>query len=350
MSTVGEASPGKTGSRWLALASRHRRLLVLGGLILLPLVIAWEHYYLEILALIFLWSAMAGAWNIVGGYAGKFSLGHAAFFGLGAYTSSLLYVRLGITPWLGVLVGIGLSVLLALFVGMVTLRLKGKFFALCTIAIGEVLVILAVYFRGLTNGSEGLLITYRPGLANMIFEDKIVWVYIFMALMLAVYATSRWLEGSKLGYELAALREDEDAAEALGVNTLYGKLASFAISAAFTSLGGTLFAQYFQWLEPQYVLSLDLSIQFALYAIIGGMGTAIGPILGASLITPLQIFLRAFFGTAASGMYLIIYGLLLVVVVLFMPRGIAVEVGARYRHWREQRRAQAAGHEVRHAA
>lgn len=324
-------------------------IVTVAALIVLPIWI--DHpFYREIIALIFLWSAMAGAWNIVGGYAGKFSLGHAAFFGVGAYTSGLLYVRLGVSPWIGMVAGIALSVLLALFIGFVTLRLKGKFFALCTIAFGQLIEIMAVYLRGITGGSEGLLIPFQEGFLNLTFSSKLTWVYIFGGLMLLVYGTSRWLERSALGYRLAALREDEDAAEALGVNTLWAKLASISISAALTSLGGSLFAQYFLWLEPGFCVSLDLSIQFALYAIIGGMGTAIGPILGASLITPLQIFLRAAFGTAASGISMLIYGLILVVVVLFMPKGISVEIGDYLRKWSRSRYTQPSRQEAQRVA
>jgi len=327
--TQKEVGPGTVVSRAKTLY-RFRGLITLTALVILPIVI--DHpYYREIIGLIFLWSAMSGAWNIVGGYAGKFSLGHAAFFGIGAYTSGLLYVRLGVSPWLGMFAGMVLAVIFALFIGVVTLRLKGKFFALCTIAFGQLIEIMVVYLRGLTGGSEGLLIPFKPGLAALTFSSKLVWVYIFCALMLLVYAVSRWIEKSPLGYRLAALREDEDAAEALGVNTLSVKLISISISAALTALGGSLFAQYFLWLEPSFCVALDLSVQFALFAIIGGMGTAIGPILGASLITPLQIFLRAALGTGASGISMLIYGLLLVIVVLFMPRGIAVEVQERLR-------------------
>jgi len=337
---------------WLSRATdflRCRRgFIAIVALVILPIVV--DHpYYREIIALIFLWSAMAGAWNIVGGYAGKFSLGHAAFFGVGAYTTGLVYVRLGISPWLGIILGMVLSVLLALFIGVVTLRLKGKFFALCTIAFGQLVEIMAVYLRGITGGSEGLLIPFEPGILTLTFSSKLVWVYIFGGLMLLVYGVSKWLEGSALGYKLAALREDEDAAEALGVNTLWAKLASISLSAALTSMGGSLFAQYFLWLEPSFCVSLDLSIQFALYAIIGGMGTAIGPILGASLVTPLLIFLRAAFGTAASGISMVIYGLLLILVVLFMPKGIVVEVGDRLRKWSPRFRAPAPEREVSNA-
>lgn len=331
------------------LRRRSRGLIALAGLIALPIVIN-HPYYREIIGLIFLWSAMSGAWNIVGGYAGKFSLGHAAFFGVGAYTSGLLYARLGVSPWLGMIAGMILSVLLALFIGIVTLRLKGKFFALCTIAFGQLVQIMAVYLRSVTGGSEGLLIPYKPGFITFTFSSKLVWVYIFCALMLLVYGISRWIERSALGYKLAALREDEDAAEALGVNTLWVKLVSISLSAALTSLGGSLFAQYFQWIEPGYCISLDLSIQFALFSIIGGMGTAIGPILGAALIFPLQTFLRSSLGSAASGVSMLIYGFLLVVVVLFLPKGIAVESKRLFHKVSKRFNSSSDQSEVSHAA
>lgn len=254
--------PGSWASPAGSLLRRYWGLLAIGGVVLLPIAVD-QPYFREIIGLIFLWSAMAGAWNIVGGYAGKFSLGHAAFFGVGAYTSALLYTRSGVSPWIGILAGMALSVLLALFIGIVTLRLKGKFFALCTIAFGQLMEIMAVYLRGVTGGSEGVMIPFKPGILNLTFSSKLVWVYIFGGLMLSVYGISRWLEQSALGYKLIALREDEDAAEALGVNTLWAKLASISLSAALTSLGGSLFAQYFAWLEPGYCLSLDLSIQFS---------------------------------------------------------------------------------------
>lgn len=331
----GQYHPSESFKR-VSIFKRARGIIGIGALVVLPILI--DHpYYREIIALIFLWSAMAGAWNIVGGYAGKFSLGHAAFFGVGAYTSGLLYVRLGISPWLGMIAGVILSVLLALFIGVVTLRLKGKFFALCTIAFAQLIEIMGVYLRGVTGGSEGLQIPFNEGFWNLTFSSKLTWVYVFGALMLLVYGISRWIERGALGYKLSALREDEDAAEALGINTLRAKLACISISAALTSIGGSLFAQYFLWLEPSFVLGIDLSIQFALYAIIGGMGTAIGPILGATLITPLQIFLRAAFGTSASGISMLIYGLLLILVVLFMPKGMAVEIGDRIRRKWSQR-------------
>lgn len=301
--------------------------VVLAVIIAVPALVE-QPFYRNIMALVCLWGAMAGAWNILGGYAGKFSLGNAAFFGTGAYSSSILFVKTGISPWVGMAVGVGISVLLALFLGVITLRLKGKFFALCTIAFIALMEIAAIHLRGLTGGAEGLLIPWKPGVENMIFESDLTWVYVLMSFMLFVYFLSRHLECRPLGYRWIALRENEDAAEALGINTLSAKLSSFTLSAALTSIGGSLYAQYYMFIEPIYVFGMELSIQFALYAIIGGMGTALGPIMGAAVITPLEIFLRSSFPDLASGASLAMYALLLLIVVMAIPRGLIVELSS----------------------
>lgn len=294
--------------------------LVVFALFLLPILV--EHrFYRNIMTLVFLLGAMAGAWNLLGGYAGKFSLGNTAFFGTGAYCSTILFVRMNISPWLGLLVGVLISVCLALLLGIITLRLKGKFFALCTIAFVMIMEIGAVHLRSLTGGSEGLFLPLKPGFNNMQFESDLTWVYIFMIFMLIVYFTCRWLESSSLGYKWSALRGNEEAAESLGVNTLTAKLSAFVISAVFTSIGGSLYAQYTMFIEPIYVYGQELSIKFALYAIIGGMGSALGPFIGAAIIAPLEILLRSAFPGLASGTSMVLYALLLILVVLFLPKG-----------------------------
>jgi len=310
-----------------------RTAIVLVIIIVIPLLLhkANAKFTINILTLTCLWGAMAGAWNIMGGYAGKFSLGNSAFFGTGAYVSSILFVKAGISPWVGMTVGMAMSVALSLVLGMITLRLKGDFFALCTIAFVSLMEIAAVHARSVTYGAEGLLIPYKPGVQNMIFSSELTWIYVFMGFMLFVYFLSRWLECSPIGYRWSALRENEVAAEALGINTLNAKLSSFAISAALTSIGGSLYAQYNLFIEPIYVFGLDLSVQFALYAIIGGMGTAIGPIMGAAVITPLEVILRSSFPDLASGASLAMYALILVLVVLFIPRGFVVEFVSKWR-------------------
>lgn len=295
-------------------------VLFLVCLFVVPLL-SKDPFFHNIITLVFLWGAMAGAWNILGGYAGKFSLGNAVFFGTGAYTSSVLFNKFSISPWWGMFAGMALSVVFALILGLITLRLRGTFFCLCTIAVISLMEIICIHLRSITNGAEGLLIDMRPGLANMVFNNDMAWSYIMLIFMLFVYFLTRWLEHNPLGYKWVALRENEDAAESLGINTLNAKLSAFVVSAMLTSTGGTLYAQYSLFIEPVYVYSLALSIEFAMYAIIGGMGTAIGPILGAVVITPLMILLRSSFPNFASGASMALYAVLLIVGVLFFPRG-----------------------------
>ena len=269
---------------------------------------------------------IASAWNIAGGYAGQFSLGHAAFLGIGAYSSTLLMMHFGISPWIGMLAGGLIAALFAAAFGYLTLRLRGPFFVLCTIAFAEVLRIIAVYWSSLTHGSEGISIPFRPGFSNMMFSGRLYYLYIILGAVFIVFLVSDALQRSRLGYYMAAMREDEDAAETLGVDTIRVKLISIALSAFFTAVGGTLYAQYILFIEPATVLGIDFSVQVALISIIGGMGTSVGPILGSLLMTPTGEFLRATFADSAQGMQLIIYGTLLIVFVIFMPRGLAAGI------------------------
>lgn len=294
--------------------------VIVGAVLIIPALVD-QPFYRNIMTLIFLWGAMAGAWNILGGFAGRFSLGNAVFFGTGAYTSSILFTKYGLSPWLGMLAGVTVSVLLALLLGMITLRLRGIFFCLCTIAVLSLFEILAVHFRPLTGGSEGMLLPFEPSPFNMVFENDLTWAYLMLFFMLLVYFLSRWLASSSLGYRWMALRENEDAAEALGINTLAAKLSAFVVSAVLTSIGGTLYAQYALFIEPAYVYSMELSTQFALYSIIGGMGTSLGPILGAAVITPLAIVLRSSLPQLASGASMLLYAIILIVAALFFPQG-----------------------------
>jgi len=315
---------------------------LVGLLVVAPLTTS-NNYYLDIIIQILMWGAAATAWNIVGGYAGQFSLGHAAFFGIGAYTSSLLFVVMGVSPWIGMLAGAALSGLFALVIGYLSVRLRGPFFTLATIALAEVLQIVAIYWRSLTGGGAGLLVPFTPGLATFMFESKRTYAYVGVGFLLAMLGASYAIERSRIGYYLVAIREEEEAARALGVRVLWMKLAAIVVSAFFTSLIGSFYAQYTLWLEPPYTFSLDLSIQFSLMAIIGGLGTWFGPLLGAALITPLNLFLRAWFGEVASGLYLVFYGVALVLVVLFMKQGIAVEIPQAFRRWVAPRRSLASG-------
>jgi branched-chain amino acid transport system permease protein len=262
---------------------------------------------------------------VAGGYAGQVSLGHSAFFGLGAYSAALLGTRWGLSPWIGLLAGVGLSTAAGLAIGYLANRLRGPYFALATIAFSQVLLIVASRWRGFTQGSEGIPVPFRPGLWGLGFADKTVWVYLVLGVAAVLYLVQWYLDGSRRGYQLAAVREDEDAAQAIGIASRRLTVVAIAASAALTSVGGTLWAQYVGFVDPFYVFSVDLSVRFALGAILGGIATPLGPFLGACLITALETYLRAAFGGIGAGLvglYLIIYGCALIVVVRFVPRGL----------------------------
>jgi branched-chain amino acid transport system permease protein len=290
-----------------------------------PLVVR-DAFLLDGLILILLWGSTAAAWNVAGGYAGQVSLGHSAFFGLGAYTVALLGTRWDLSPWIGLLAGALLSTTAGLAIGYLSNRLRGPYFVLATIAFSQVLLIVASRWRGFTAGSEGIPVPFRPGFWTLGIADKRIWVYLVLGLAVLLYLAQRYLERSRRGYQLAAVREDEDAALSLGVAARRLKVAAIAASAALTAACGALWAQYVGFVDPFYVFSVDLSVRFALAAIIGGIGAALGPFLGAALVTTLETYLRAQFGGVGAGLvgiYLIIYGCALIVVVRFAPQGLA---------------------------
>jgi branched-chain amino acid transport system permease protein len=318
----------------------HRGAIALfGTAAVLPLAIR-DAFFLDSLVLILMWGAIAAGWNVASGYAGQVSLGHSAFFGIGAYAAALMSTRWQQSPWLGLVVGAVSSIGAGAIIGYLSNRLRGPYFALSTIAFSQVLLIVASRWRGFTSGSEGIPVPFRPGLWTLGL-GHVAWVYVALALAVLYYLVEVALEHSRLGYRLAGVREDEDAAEALGIPSRWLKVLAIIVSAALTSVGGTLWAQYVGFVDPFYVFSVDLSVRFALNTIIGGMGTALGPFLGSVLITSLETYLRATFAgvkTGFTGIYLIIYGCVLILVVRFLPEGVA-GVTARWRAGRIRARA-----------
>jgi branched-chain amino acid transport system permease protein len=299
-------------------------------LLLLVILLTTNAFYLNILFMILLFAGLSGAWNIIGGFSGQLSLGHAAFFGIGAYTSSLLFVKCGIPPLLGTIASAGIALVLALIIGFPCFRLKGPFFTLATIAIAEVLQLLAVHFRDLTDGSEGLSIPFHPSFLNLTFESKTKYALTAYVFMLIVLGISSWIKRSKLGYQLAALAEEDQAAEALGVDTTKAKMLAFLISAGLTAVGATIYAQYLLFIEPHSEFSISVSIDLALISMVGGLGTTVGPVIGSFLLIPLQEFLRGWLGGIYQGLHFVIYGALLVAVVMFMRRGIIAFFSDKY--------------------
>ena len=300
----------------------------------LAAVVIRDAFLLDGLVLILLWGAAGAAWSVAGGYAGQVSIGHAAFFGLGAYSAALLGTKWGVSPWIGLVVGAVLATAFGFILGFLSNRLRGPYFVLATIAFSQVLLIVASRWRGFTSGSEGIPVPFRPGFWTLGIVDKRVWVYLILVLAALLYLVEVYLERSRRGYQLAAVREDEDAALSIGVPARRLKVAAIAVSAALTAMCGTLWTQYVGFVDPLYVFSVDLSVRFCLFAILGGIGTPLGPFLGAALITILETSLRARFGGVGAGLvgiYLIIYGTVLIVTMRVAPQGLLTWVGERLR-------------------
>jgi branched-chain amino acid transport system permease protein len=322
------AMPAKPGLLLRISALPQRGRVSWFEIILLTISIAWVAFgvaptFQDVVVLSFLFAGLALAWNIAGGCAGLISFGHSAFFGIGAYTSTILFLNYNVTPWLGIFVGAVAAAIAGAVLSLICARLKGPFFILSSLAFAEVARIIALNWSSVTGGAEGLSIPPVPDLANMVFGSKTAYEALTLVYLLAAYAVTRWLEASRFGFYLFAIRDNDEAAAAAGINPLMVRSAAMALSAALTGMGGTLFAQYFLYLDPTYVISPELSFQFALLPAVGGLGTAVGPILGSFLITPLSELLRANLGNAAAGLHLVIYSAGLIVVMLYFPSGIA---------------------------
>jgi branched-chain amino acid transport system permease protein len=289
-------------------------------------------YWIRVLALTLLFAAMAQAWNIVGGLANQISLGHAAFFGIGAYTSTILLLQLGLSPWLGMLAGGALGATAALIISVPTMRLQGHYFALATLAFGEVMRVIANVWSSLTGGPVGLSVPFVPeSLAMLSFKSTRPYVYIFLATLGAVTVLFEWIRSGAMGYRLRAIRENQDASEVIGVDTARVKLQAAVISGAVTAMLGTLYAQIAIFFDPDTVFGIvSISVPVALMAIVGGIGTAIGPILGAFFIVPLEELANDLLSARGAGLSQFAYGLILIGIILWQPRGLVAAIDAAH--------------------
>ena len=301
---------------------RRLPLLLLAAALVIPLLVRSE-YLIGTLTLIYFFAFVGQGWNILGGYAGQFSFGHALFFGIGAYTSSLLFVKAGLTPWVGMWCGAALAVLVGLVTGHLSFRfgLRGAYFALIMLAFAEIFRVAATNLDWV-GGSFGILVPLR-GHAPALFQfgDKRYFYYIILVMLVAACYGVRRLENSKLGYQMAAIRENESAAEGLGVNAYQVKLTAMALSAGLTALGGSFYAQYFSYVDPAIGFGPANSIEILLRPIIGGAGTVWGPLLGSFLLGGLGEGTRGLVQSYA-GVHLMIYGVILMGAVVFLPHGV----------------------------
>ncbi len=271
-------------------------LVALVGLLAFPLIFTLP-YPRDVMIRIFLYAMLATAWNVLAGYCGQISLGHAVFFGTGAYTSTILVKALGLTPWAGMLAG--------------------------TIAVGEIVQTLTINWDWV-GGARGLFIPIdRTGsLLAFQFRDKQVYYYIALGILLLALGVTRRIERSRTGYYFRAIREDQDAAASLGIPVARYKQRAMALSAGLTALGGTFYAQYILFIDPESVMPLSLSILICLVAVLGGVGTLWGPLIGAAILVPLGEATRIYLGGTGKAIDLLIYGFLIMVISVIQPGGI----------------------------
>ena len=294
--------------------------IILASLLVVPLAIN-NAFVSHVFITICLFAALSTAWNIVGGFAGQMSLGHAVFYGIGAYTGVILF-NMGVSPWLSMFVGAAISAVVGMVISYPCFRLKGPFYSLASIAFLEVFRVLALHFTSVTGGATGMMIELRLGWAWMVFRERWPSLVIVFGMLLLTLGVAWAIRRSRLGFYLVATRERESAARAAGVRTVRVRLIAVAISSALCAILGTFHAMYLTFIEPAAMFSLAFSIQIAMFALIGGLGTVGGPLLGAALLVPITEWARASLGASALGLHGFVYGLVLILVVLFMPNGI----------------------------
>ena len=267
--------------------------------------------------------ALALAWNVISGIGGQLSMGHGAYFGLGAYTSSLLLVRLGVTPWIGMVPGAIVAALFGLCLGYPSFRLRGVYFKLVTFVAALILEIICRSWSDFTGGDPGLQIPLlRNAPAMYQFGSPVPYYYIILVMASVYFLLTRSVLRSRFGYYLQALRDDQIAAEVLGVNTLAMKLGGFALSAILTALVGTFYAQYVLFIDPASTFGMFVSVKIALAAIVGGAGTLWGPVIGGLFLVPLAEVGNAQFAATLTGVDVVLYSVVLIVVAIFLPRGL----------------------------
>lgn len=289
-------------------------VIALAAAIIAPVFTA--PYQMHIFILIIIWAIIGTAWNLLGGYAGQVSFGHAAFFGLGAYTAGLLKLHFDLSPWWGMALGPILATLVALPIGLICFRLRGPYFALAMLSLGEIFRLLFINLSSLTNGAKGILI--MPEITS-----KALYYYVGLFLLaVTIYTTNRIIK-SKTGYYLVSIREDQDASTSLGINTTKYKNIALLPSAFFTGLAGAFYMNYMAFIDPNIVFSLsNVSVMVILVVMLGGVATTWGPTIGAGI----YIFLGELFRTTLGTANVLVFGVLVCLIILFLPNGIAGEL------------------------
>ena len=295
----------------------------LGFLILFPFL-SPSQFLLHLMIMIFMHAVISQSWNIIGGFSGQISLGHGAFFGIGAYASSFFYVEFGLTPWIGIIIGILICAVIAILVGIPMLRLSGHYFAIATLLVG---ISFQVVFQrwDLVGAASGLWIplTSEDSYYAMQFHSsKAPYYYLFLIFFVIIFFITWLISRSKLGYRLRAVRDDAQAAQSLGIDVAKHKIIAFAISAMMMAPMGSLFAQYILIVDPDRMFNFEISIIALLISVLGGIGYVWGPLVGTIILIPLAEYARIFFGGTGGAVDLMVYGIVLMIICVFKPSGI----------------------------
>jgi branched-chain amino acid transport system permease protein len=303
------------------------RQIVSGGVVLavfivLPLIIT-STFFRHVMILVFMFGTMGVAWNIMGGYAGMFSFGQVAFFGIGAYTSSFLLITYGVNPWIGLIAGGLVSACVGAALGYPCSNLRGHYFAIASIAFGE---IVRTHFNNwkLVGAAEGLSLPMLQGGMKvfMFHSSKLPYYYIILGFLLIALLVCRLLAGSKMGYYFRAIRESHEVAQVLGINVARYRLIAIMVSAFLTAMAGTFYAQYILYIDPDSVMILPVSVQVVLISMLGGAGMVMGPAIGALILIPISEVTRVWLGYRGTGIDMLVYGFLITLISVYQPKGV----------------------------
>lgn len=290
-------------------------------LLAIPLLTA-NQFLLHLGITVLMWTVLGVAWNLLGGYAGQVSFGHATFFGVGAYTMMILFLKLGLAPWYGMILGGMLAALVSLPIGLICFRLRGPYFSLATLAVAEIVRLVALNWEALTNGPVGLLITSLPevglGARAVNWESKSPFFYLVAVLAVGAMLATDGLSRSRLGAYLLAIREDEDTAESIGIDTVMAKVTVLALSAFLAGVAGGFYGLYFRYVDPDAVFPIALSVEMVFIAVVGGLATVEGPVIGAIFLVTIGELFRERFLVG----HLIFYGLFMMLTIRYLPEGI----------------------------
>lgn len=311
--------------------------IIVAGAIALIVPLFADLYLFSVLTTVFIWIILGQAWNLLGGFTGQISFGHAMFLGIGSYTAMILINELNLDMFLSIIIGGLFAAILSVPIGLLIFRLRGPYFALGTLAFAEIMLILARNFKSITNGGEGLMLTESASFLG--FEITTKGDYFFIALLLAATITyfCYYLMRTKTGYSFIAIRENQDAAESMGINSTKVKSTALFISSFIAGSGGALYGLYNKFIDPDMTLTVTMSVEMIFVTVAGGIGTILGPVIGSAILIFLQEFLKDVPALQGfSSLYLIIYGLFIMIIIVYLPGGIVDGIKRLWRLFKKE--------------